>query len=206
MQYFLQGFLICAGLITTIGAQNAFLIKQGLLKQHILSLILLFFICDVVLFYVTIFGLGTFINQDSIASVALAFIGSLFLLVYGTKSLISAYQGSTALLVKKTEQSQSFKKIILIGLAVTLLNPHVYLDVVVIIGGIAGTLPKEGKLLFLIGNSTASALWFFGVGYGSRLLAPLFKRPITWQILDTLTAIIMWIIAFSLAKYAVNLL
>lgn len=200
MENFIQGFLICAGLITTIGAQNAFLIKQALLKQHTFILCSLFFLCDCLLFVVGIFGLGSLISQTPIATIALAFIGGLFLFVYGLKSFISAYQGKTALQLE-SGSTQSLKKTILIALAITLLNPHVYLDTVVIIGGIAGTLNPEDKLFFLLGTSLSSGLWFFGVGYGARLLIPFFQKAITWRVLDFITGIIMWGIAVGLVHY-----
>lgn len=200
MENFIQGFLICAGLITTIGAQNAFLIKQALLKQHTFILCSLFFLCDCLLFVVGIFGLGSLISQTPIATIALAFIGGLFLFVYGLKSFISAYQGKTALQLE-SGSTQSLKKTILIALAITLLNPHVYLDTVVIIGGIAGTLNPEDKLFFLLGTSLGSGLWFFGVGYGARLLIPFFQKAITWRVLDFITGIIMWGIAVGLVHY-----
>lgn len=205
MENFIQGFLICAGLITTIGAQNAFLIKQALLKQHTFLLCSLFFLCDCMLFAVGIFGLGSLISQTPIATIALAFIGGLFLFIYGIKSFISAYQGNIALQLEKGA-IQSLKKTLLIALAITLLNPHVYLDTVVIIGGIAGTLSPESKLFFLLGTSLSSGLWFFGVGYGARLLIPFFQKTITWRILDFTTGIIMWGIAFGLIHYGVKLL
>lgn len=200
MENFIQGFLICAGLITTIGAQNAFLIKQALLKQHTFILCSLFFLCDCLLFVVGIFGLGSLISQTPIATIALAFIGGLFLFVYGLKSFISAYQGKTALQLE-SGSTQSLKKTILIALAITLLNPHVYLDTVVIIGGIAGTLNPEDKLFFLLGTSLSSSLWFFGVGYGARLPIPFFQKAITWRVLDFITGIIMWGIAVGLVHY-----
>ncbi|MFZ7201270.1 LysE/ArgO family amino acid transporter [Avibacterium avium] len=201
MEFYLQGFLMCFGLIATIGAQNTFLLKQGLLKQHVFLLCVLFFLCDCLLFSLGVFGLGHFISQEKIASVVLALVGGLFLLVYGARAFLSAYRNNTALALEQST-TLPLKKIILIALALTFLNPHVYLDTIVIVGGIAGTLSAEQKFAFLLGTISASGLWFFSVGYGARLLIPFFRNPITWRLLDSVTGIIMWFIAFNLLRYA----
>lgn len=201
MEYYSQGFLICMGLIATIGAQNTFLLKQGLLKQHVFLLCLLFFLCDCLLFSLGVFGLGHFISQEKMASVALALVGALFLCIYGARAFLSAYRNNTALSLEQGSRL-SLKRVMMIALALTFLNPHVYLDTIVIIGGIAGTLNTEQKWAFLLGTSSASGLWFFSVGYGTRLLIPFFQKPLTWRLLDFFTGIIMWFIALNLAKYA----
>ena len=207
MENLIQGFFVSGGLIVAIGAQNAFILKQGLLKRHTFWISLTCFLCDCILISVGVLGLGQLISQNQTASVALAFIGALFLLVYGAQAFKAAYQGSSALnLESNVENGTSVFKSILAALAITLLNPHVYLDTVVIIGGIAGTLELTEKWLFLLGAILASVLWFFGLGYGARLLITLFKRPATWRILDCTIGIIMWLISFSLVKYALKLL
>ncbi|KAE9530993.1 LysE/ArgO family amino acid transporter [Testudinibacter aquarius] len=206
MEQLIQGFLVSGSLIVAIGAQNAFVLKQGLLKQHIFWVSLTCFVCDFLLICIGVMGLGSLIGQSPSATLALAVIGALFLLVYGARAFRSAYQGSSGLSLDQTgSSSQSALKTVLITLGLTLLNPHVYLDTVVIIGGIASTLQFEQKLEFLIGAIFASGLWFFGLGYGARLLIPLFKRPQTWRILDFAIGCIMWLIAFSLARYAFKL-
>lgn len=207
MEQLLQGFFVSGSLIVAIGAQNAFVLKQGLLKQHIFWVSFTCFLCDFILICVGVMGLGSLISQSPMATLALAVVGALFLLVYGARAFRSAYQGSSGLSLDDSERpAQSAVKTVLITLGLTLLNPHVYLDTVVIIGGIASTLLFEQKLQFLLGAVFASGLWFFGLGYGARLLIPLFKRPKTWRILDFAIGCIMWLIAFSLARYALNLL
>ncbi|TDQ57647.1 L-lysine exporter family protein LysE/ArgO [Mesocricetibacter intestinalis] len=203
MDAFIQGFLVCGGLIIAIGAQNAFVLKQGLLRQHILAVILTCFACDFILISLGVFGLGTFIAAHTTSTVVLAIIGALFLLVYGGRSFRAAYRGNSALHWEETkERRSSLGQTILATLGVTLLNPHVYLDCFAIIGGIAGTLNAEQKGFFLFGALCTSALWFFSLGYGAGFLLPLFKRPHTWRILDTLIGIIMCSIAFGLIRYA----
>lgn len=207
METFIHGFLVCGGLIIAIGAQNAFVLKQGLLKNHILAVILTCFICDIVLISLGVLGLGSLISESREATVALGIVGALFLTVYGARAFRSAYLGNSSLEIQSQSQdnTSSAWKAVLATLAITLLNPHVYLDCFAIIGGIAGTLTPDQKILFLCGALCTSFLWFFSLGYGARLLIPLFKRPITWRILDFVIGSVMWLIAFGLAKYAYQL-
>lgn len=203
MEFFIQGFLVCGGLIIAIGAQNAFVLKQGLLKNNILPIILTCFTCDFVLISLGVLGLGSMISESQMATVALAIVGALFLTVYGARAFRSAYRGNSTLeLSNDNHVQQSTWKAIATTLAITLLNPHVYLDCFAIIGGIAGTIPTDSKIFFLAGALCTSLLWFFGLGYGARLLIPFFKRSITWRILDGMIGLVMWAIAFNLAKFA----
>ncbi|ACL32300.1 LysE/ArgO family amino acid transporter [Glaesserella parasuis] len=206
MESFLHGFVVCFGLIVSIGAQNAFLLKQGILKQHVFWVALLCFLCDVALMSIGVLGLGSLISQSPTASLFLALFGAIFLFTYGSRSFITAYQGSSQLLAQQGQAKSSLKKVIAITLAITLLNPHVYIDTVVIVGGIGGTLSFTEKIHFLLGALICSFLWFFGVGYGAGLLSPYFEKRRTWQILDFVTGLIMYGIAFSLIVYTVKLI
>ncbi len=207
METFIQGFLVCGGLIIAIGAQNAFVLKQGLLQRNILAVILTCFACDFILISLGVMGLGSLISESRMATVALALVGAVFLSVYGARAFRSAYLGNSVLQLDNRDEVQSSAfKAVLATLAVTLLNPHVYLDCFAIIGGIAGTLSSSEKWLFLFGALCTSALWFFSLGYGAKLLIPLFKRPVTWRILDIAIGIVMWLIAGSLVKYGMALL
>ena len=206
MNALLQGFLVSGGLIVAIGAQNAFVLKQGLRRWQVLPIVLTCFLCDFSLMTLGVFGLGTLIGESRVASVALALVGALFLLVYGARAFRAAWRGGATMSADGTEAAGSTQQAVLLTLAITLLNPHVYLDTVVIVGGIAGTLSPAAKVLFLCGAVAASALWFFALGFGARLLLPLFRRPLTWRVLDTVIGVVMWAIAFSLLRYAVALL
>lgn len=206
MDSFLHGFVVCFGLIVSIGAQNAFLLKQGLLKQHIFWIATICFVCDVLLMGIGVLGLGTLISQSPLISLILALVGAVFLFTYGSRSFISAYRGTTQLLAEQNNLNTNLKKTVLITLAITLLNPHVYIDTVVIVGGIGGTLSFEQKIGFLSGALLCSFLWFFGLGYGAGMLSNYFKKRRTWQILDSITGVIMYAIAFSLLIYAFNLI
>ena len=206
MNALLQGFLVSGGLIVAIGAQNAFVLKQGLRCWQVLPIVLTCFLCDFSLMTLGVFGLGTLIGASRVASVALALVGALFLAVYGARAFRAAWRGGAVMTADGAEAAGSARQAVLLTLAITLLNPHVYLDTVVIVGGIAGTLSPAAKVLFLCGAVAASALWFFALGFGARLLLPLFRRPLTWRVLDAVIGVVMWAIAFSLLRYAVALL
>ncbi|OBX06505.1 amino acid transporter [Gallibacterium salpingitidis] len=206
MQSLIHGFLVSGGLIVAIGAQNAFVLKQGLLKQHVFAVALICFLCDVILFNLGVLGLGSFISEHQMASITLAFVGAGFLFIYALRAWRSAYRGNSSLQISTENSQQHLLKTILMTLSITLLNPHVYLDTVVIIGGVAGTLALSEKIWFLLGAVLASGSWFFGLAYGSALLIPLFKKPITWRILDFVIGIIMLMIAWGLYQYGMGLL
>lgn len=206
LQAFEQGLLITSGLIIAIGAQNAYVLKQGLKNNHILAVILICFLCDCLLISLGVLGFGSLISQHASASLILALIGALFLFIYGLQAFISAIKGSSALILDNQEKPKSLLAVISTTLAITLLNPHVYLDTVVIMGGIASTLSQDEKYAFLAGALMVSAIWFFGLGFGARLLVPIFSRPTTWQFLDIIIGLIMWGIALSLLVYAYGLL
>ena len=203
----LKGIMVSGSLIVAIGGQNAFLLKQGLLKRHVFSVATICFLCDVVLLSCGVLGMGALIGGSPHLSALLTLLGALFLLAYGARSLRSALSGQSAMSADDDKTpAGSLKQTILATLAITLLNPHVYLDTVVIVGGIAGTLSPAAKALFLCGAVAASALWFFALGFGARLLLPLFRRPLTWRLLDAVIGVVMWAIAFSLLRYAAALL
>lgn len=200
MEYVIQGFLVCFGLIVSIGAQNAFLLKQGILKQHIFAIAFLFFLGDVFLMVLGVLGLGAVIANLPWLSLIIAILGVLFLLSYGSRSFISVFRANGTL--KRGDKNQlSLKRALMIAFAITFLNPHVYIDTVVIMGAIGGKLDFSEKIAFLTGALTCSFLWFFSVGYGAGFLAPYFEKRRTWQILDFITGLIMYSIAISLIIY-----
>ncbi|VEI77730.1 Arginine exporter protein ArgO [Mannheimia haemolytica] len=204
MDIFIQGFIVCFGLIVSIGAQNAFLLKQGILKQHIFWIALLCFLGDVFLMTIGVLGLGTLIAELPVVSFIISLLGAIFLLSYGSRSFISVFK-SGEYLVASGENATSLKKALLITFAITFLNPHVYIDTVVIVGSIGGKLDFNGKIYFLAGALLCSFIWFFGIGYGAGLLSPYFAKRRTWQILDVITGLIMYFIAFSLLIYTYQL-
>lgn len=198
MSHLLNGFLITAGLIMAIGAQNAFVLKQGLLRQHVGLVVALCWLCDLLLIFAGVFGLSALLSNRPYLSAVLALAGGLFLLFYGLNNAKRAIKGGGVLTVNPENAAPSALKTAAATLAMTLLNPHVYLDAVVLIGGSAAHLNQHGKLMFLTGALSASAIWFCGLGFGSRLLMPLFRRESVWQILDGAIALVMLYLAYGL--------
>lgn len=159
------------------------------------------FLGDVFLMTIGVLGLGTVISELPVLSLMISLLGAIFLFTYGSRSFISVFKSGDSL-VASGENASSLKKALMITFAITFLNPHVYIDTVVIVGSIGGKLDFEGKMYFLVGALLCSFLWFFGLGYGARLLSPYFAKRRTWQILDAITGLIMYFIAFSLLLLA----
>jgi L-lysine exporter family protein LysE/ArgO len=193
----LSGFFLSLSLIMAIGAQNAFVLKQGLKKHHIFWVCLVCAMSDAVLIFLGIAGFGAaaevFPALESIARYG----GALFLLAYGVKSFISAFRTSHAL-EPAGEIPGALSRTVLTCLAFTWLNPHVYLDTVVLIGSIATQYEGVSRLQFGSGAISASIVFFFSLGYGARFLAPLFQRPVAWKVLDFAIGLVMFTIAASL--------
>lgn len=193
---FLKGFGTSAGLIIAIGAQNAFVLSQGVRRNHHLVIPLICSLFDALLITVGIFGVGQAVAAHPALTQGAAIGGAAFLFWYGTSAFRSAMKGGH-LDVEKGGNT-GLKKAILTTLAVTLLNPHVYLDTLVIMGSISGQIPLNNRPWFGVGAALASFFWFFILSLGGKCLAPLFKKESAWRILDTLVGITMWAIALSL--------
>ena len=200
---FAKGAATIGGLIIAIGAQNAFVLKQGLLKAHVLPVVLLCFACDIVLCTLGVFGLGSALGNSRTWSGVLALGGALFLLYYGWRSLRTAFSARhAALRAAGAHQPDSLKAVLATTLAVTLLNPHVYIDTLMLVGGVAASLPDNTqKAWFLAGGVCASGLWFFALGFGARLLEPLFAKPRAWQVLECVIGVVMWWLAWGLLRF-----
>jgi L-lysine exporter family protein LysE/ArgO len=197
MSAFIQGFFISMGLIVAIGAQNIYVLKRGLLKE---SVFLVAFICsliDTALILAGVKGLGTFLETFPSFLLYITWFGILFLCIYGLLAFKSAFL-TYSMNVDTTPQRVSTFKIIMTLLSLSFLNPHVYLDTVLLIGTIGSHYEGQLQNLFASGAASASFVWFFSLAYGSRILIPLFKRPLTWKLLDLLTAFIMFFVAYSL--------
>ncbi len=202
MNSFLHGFGICIGLIVAIGPQNAFILKQGLKREHILITCLTALICDMILVVAGIGGLSVLTHILPSVKDILTIGGVIFLVAYSLKSFRSAfYSHSMNKIMASTQVPTKRTKVVLTVLAFTFLNPHALLDTVVLIGGAATQ--KElflEKLQFAMGTMAASAIWFFALGFGSMKLTQLFKRPITWKILDASIGVMMALLAFNLGR------
>lgn len=193
---YLQGFAIGFSLILAIGAQNAFVLKQGLKQQHIFWICLLCALSDATLIALGVFGFAALMQQFPMMITIARYAGAVFLMVYGAQHIKQALQANQSIQLD-AQSEQSLWKILGICLALTWLNPHVYLDTVVLLGSIS-TQFAQMKLYFALGAISASFLFFFALGYGARLLLPVFKNPKAWQVLDVMIAVVMWSIALSL--------
>lgn len=196
MAVFLTGFGVSLSLILAIGAQNAFVLRQGLQQRHVGLVVAICAITDALLIGVGVAGIGWMSTQTPWITTALLYGGAAFLLFYGAKSFYAAWAGTGALQATG-DVTQSWQSAALTCIAVTWLNPHMYLDTVVLIGSVSAQYPDDG-LVFWLGAAVASGTFFATLGYGARLLAPLFANPRSWLLLDIFVGCVMWSIAFSL--------
>ncbi len=191
---FLSGFGTSMGLIVAIGAQNAFVLKQGILRNHILIIAILCSFLDAALIIFGVAGFGAILTSNAILMDLARYGGAGFLFWYGLKSFKASLSKNT-LVLDQSKSKYGLKKTIIMLLALTLLNPHVYLDTCVLVGSIGIQFPLEQRPSFTLGAILASFTWFFSLAYFAKLLVPLFKKPIAWKILDSITGTIMWVIA-----------
>ena len=200
---FLQGFGTGGGLIVAIGAQNAFVLSQGVRRNHHVIVALICIICDAVFITAGVAGFGTAVSSSHTLSQWIAWCGAGFLFFYGLGSLRSAFRGG-----KMDTNDQALRPLraaIFATLAVTLLNPHFYLDTVILLGGVSSQFKGESRLFFWFGAVSASTLWFISLSLGGQMLAPLFKKQLSWRILDSLVCATMWTIAVSLIMHGVTI-
>jgi len=196
MSSYISGFLLGFSFILAIGAQNAFVLKQGLKKQHVFLVCSICAISDALLITLGVSGFGEIVSRfPSVESVA-RYGGALFLSLYAIKSFLSSLT-NTHTLSPADEAPESVTKIIVMSLAFTWLNPHVYLDTVVLLGAIS-TKYEATRIQFGLGAVSSSFIFFYGLGYGAKALLPLFQKPISWKILEFMIGVIMLSIAFSL--------
>lgn len=196
---FLTGFLLGLSLIMAIGAQNAFVLRQGISQNYVFIVALFCAISDAFLIVIGISGIAFFFNSlTSQVSNALFGISAIWLTIYGLNRLINAFKSTLTIEYKSTTPKSLLKTLSVLSL-LTFLNPHVYLDTVILIGTISQKFMGTNKILFGLGACLASFIFFFSLSYGARLLTPIMKNPFAWRILDGLIAIIMFIIAFNLA-------
>jgi len=193
---FASGFGVSLSLIMAIGAQNAFVLKQGIKQEHIFLICSLCAISDAILIFLGVFGFGYLIEQFPLLQDFARYGGFAFLLLYGLKSFYAAWKMSHALLPQEFPVS-SLLKTVLLTLAFTWLNPHVYLDTVILVGSVSAQFGAQSHL-FAIGAASASFVFFFSLGYGAQILAPLFQKALAWKVLEVIIGIIMLSLAFAL--------
>jgi len=193
----LKGFGASGSLIVAIGAQNAFVIRQGILRRHLFMTALVCSMIDALLILLGVLGFGQLISAYPLSIQISKYFAIIFLFFYGVTSLKSSLKPKR-LESGKGKELPSAKKTILFLLALSLLNPHVYLDTVILLGSIASQQPPNEQFYFTLGAISASFLWFFAITYGSYLLASFLSKPSAWRIIDGLVALTMWGIATSL--------
>ena len=198
---FIQGLALGLGLIVAIGAQNAFVLRQGLRREHVGSVVLFCALADALLIAAGVSGMGKALGQSPGLARALALAGAIFLAIYGGLALRrarSAYHLAAAPGGDGLGRAAAMAQ----AAAFTLLNPHVYLDTVLLVGSIGAQQPAALRGWFIAGASGASLAWFSLLGFGARWLAPWFGRPRAWQVLDGLIGVTMCVLSALLVRHA----
>lgn len=194
---FLQGLALSLGLIVAIGAQNAFVLRQGLRREHVASVVFFCAITDALLIAAGVLGMAQALGDRPMVANALALSGAVFLAAYGWNALRRALH-QNGLLANEEGDGLTWAAAMAQAAAFTLLNPHVYLDTVLLVGSIGAQQPADLQVWFVVGASSASLLWFCALGFGARWLAPLFAKPRAWQVLDILIGLTMWALSAML--------
>lgn len=192
----LVGFFASFALIAAIGAQNAFVLRQGIRREHVLPVVAMCTVSDIVLIAAGIAGVGALITAHPNAVNVAKFGGAAFLIGYGLLAAKRAWRPSA--LTPSDAAPARLGAVLITCAALTFLNPHVYLDTVVLLGTLANE-SGDGRWLFGVGAVTASAVWFTSLGLGARRLAGLFATPSTWRILDGIIAVMMLALGLTLA-------
>ncbi len=191
------GFRLSLALILAIGAQNAFVLRQGLRREHVFAVCLFCAVSDAVLIAAGVAGLAILRDAAPWVAPAMRWGGVAFLLWYGARSFHSAWRGG-AVLAARQDGSAGLWPTLGTAALLTWANPHVYLDTVVLIGSVAAQFPGRAAA-FGLGAMAGSLVFFFSLGYGARALAPMFRRPVAWRVLDALVGATMWSVAAGLA-------
>ena len=191
-----SGFLSGAVLIIAIGAQNSYVLRQGIRREHVLPIVAICVLADIFLIAAGIAGVGALIKSVPMLLTAIKYVGTAFLLAYGCFAAKRAF--NPEMISVNTEVGSSLAVAMATCAAFTFLNPHVYLDTVILLGSLANQQGESERWYFWLGASTSSTIWFFSLGFGARFLSPLFSQPKSWRILDSLIAATMFTLGFML--------
>jgi L-lysine exporter family protein LysE/ArgO len=194
---FLQGWLMTAGLIVAIGAQNALVLRQGLLRSYVGPVVVLCTLSDWLLIALGVFGLGAVIQSSPWLLQVFRYGGAAFLLAYGVRSALQAWRGQGQL-VQGGARGATLGATLASTLALTYLNPHVYLDTVVLLGSVGAQHGESGRIAFAAGAGLASLMWFATLGYGAAAASRWLQRPIVWRAIDATVALVMFSVATQL--------
>ncbi len=197
------GFALAATLIIAIGAQNAFVLRQGLKREHVGLVVVFCAVADALLMTAGVLGAARALQAAPQLTVTLAAAGAVFLALYGARALHRAWRPGT-LVAAGGEPGMAWQAALAQAAAFTLLNPHVYLDTVLLVGSVGAQQSTALRPAFVVGACAASALWFSTLGYGARWLAPWFARPMAWRWLDSLIGATMLLLATLLARHALT--
>jgi L-lysine exporter family protein LysE/ArgO len=200
----LAGFGLSLSLIVAIGAQNAFVLRQGLRREHVGAVVAVCAALDLALMVIGVSGVAAALGRHPAALAALAVAGAAFLAHYGVQAVRRALRPTVLSAASAAAAMPTLRKVLAQTLAITLLNPHVYLDTVLLVGAVGAQQPAPLRPLFLAGAGLASGLWFTALGYGARLLAPVFARPQAWRALDVAVALTMFVLAAMLLRSAIG--
>ena len=196
---FLTGFILGLSLILAIGAQNSFVLRQGLMGSHVFTVALFCSLSDALLIFIGVAGISIFFNDYiNLVSDWLFIISAVWLLGYGLLRIKDAIKGNSVLTVEGTLDGGITSTLSFL-VVITFANPHVYLDTIVLIGSISQQFPGNTKLAYTIGASLASFIFFFSLAYGAKFLSPIMQKPIAWRILDSFIAFVMFSLAIKMA-------
>lgn len=201
----IEGFAMGAGLIIAIGAQNAFVLKQGIKGEYRTVIALICSLSDAILIVCGIAGMGALFSSHVVATKIISFAGAAYLAWFALKCFRSAVKGDYMDIDNESFKSLTLKDAVTITLALTFLNPHVYLDTVVMLGGYGAARPLEIRPFFALGAVSASFTWFFVLAFSGKILAPLFRKEAAWRVLDTAIGFLMIYIAVNLLLFGINL-
>ena len=200
---FTTGFAVSATLIVAIGAQNAFVLRQGIRREHVAPTVLFCVLADLVLIGAGVAGLAKLLGEAPALTTTLTVAGAAFLLWYGVSAIRRALKPQF-LQASAGSERLTLRRVLTQAAGFTFLNPHVYLDTVLLMGTVGARQALDGRIAFVGGAACASAVWFTGLGFGARLLAPIFARPTAWRKLDTLVGLTMITLAALLVWQALS--
>ena len=196
----LTGFVLGFSLILAIGAQNSFVLRQGLIGRHVFIVALFCSISDALLISIGVAGISIFLsNYIDLVSDWLFSISAIWLLGYGLLRLRDAINGKSVLIAKDSSVNELASTLSFLSV-LTFANPHVYLDTVILIGTVSQQFPGNAKLAYVLGASIASFVFFFSLAYGAKYLSPIMQKPAAWRLLDSFIAFIMFTLAITMAQ------
>ena len=201
----IEGFVMGAGLIIAIGAQNAFVLKQGIKGEHRSAIAWICALSDAFLIASGIAGMGYIFSSHPLITKAVSIAGAAYLLWFAFRCFHSAFKGESMDINGEVSASLSLKNAVITTLALTYLNPHVYLDTVVMLGGFGAARSPEIRPFFGLGAVSASFIWFFTLAYSGKIIAPLFRKQISWRILDTVIGFVMIYITIKLVLFGLSI-